>query len=54
MDWPAGEAASVTGGASGIGLDVARALVAAGANAAPADVDEGRLAEAGGANPVSA
>ncbi|MBD0419008.1 SDR family oxidoreductase [Streptomyces sp. TRM S81-3] len=46
MDWPAGEAAFVTGGASGIGLGVARALVAAGAKVALADVDEGRLAEA--------
>ncbi|WEV29579.1 SDR family NAD(P)-dependent oxidoreductase [Streptomyces sp. 71268] len=46
MDWPAGEAAFVTGGASGIGLGVARALVAAGAKVALSDVDEGRLAEA--------
>ncbi|MFF7094495.1 SDR family NAD(P)-dependent oxidoreductase [Streptomyces rubradiris] len=46
MDWPAGEAACVTGAASGIGLGIARALVAAGAKAAPTDVDEGRLAKA--------
>ncbi|GHH18760.1 SDR family oxidoreductase [Streptomyces rubradiris] len=46
MDWPAGEAAFVTGAASGIGLGNARALVVAGAKVAPADVDEGRLAEA--------
>ncbi|MEU7563897.1 SDR family NAD(P)-dependent oxidoreductase [Streptomyces eurythermus] len=46
MDWPDGAAAFVMGAASGIGLGIARALVAAGAKAAPADVDEGRLAEA--------
>ncbi|MDN3261551.1 SDR family NAD(P)-dependent oxidoreductase [Streptomyces sp. CSDS2] len=46
MDWPAGEAAFVTGAAFGIGLGIARALVAAGAKVALADVDEGRLAEA--------
>ncbi|WP_340538170.1 SDR family NAD(P)-dependent oxidoreductase [Nocardioides sp. GXZ039] len=55
MTWPAGEAALVTGGASGIGLGVSRALVAAGAKVAVADVDEERilaavseLTEAGG------
>lgn len=46
MVWPAGEAAFVTGAASGIGLGIARALVAAGAKVALADVDEERLAEA--------
>lgn len=44
MAWPAGEAAFVTGGASGIGLGVARALVASGAKAAIADIDADRLA----------
>lgn len=43
MDWPAGEAAFVTGGASGIGLGIARALVAAGAKVAIADLDAERL-----------
>lgn len=43
MDWPAGEAAFVTGGASGIGLGIARALVAAGAKLAVADLDAERL-----------
>lgn len=46
MNWPAGEAAFVTGGASGIGLGIARALVAAGAKVAIADRDATRLAEA--------
>lgn len=46
MDWPAGEAALVTGAASGIGLGIARALVAAGAMVALVDVDETRLAGA--------
>lgn len=45
MVWPAAEAAFVTGGASGIGLGIARALVGAGAKVALADVDEARLAE---------
>ncbi|MFF0465478.1 SDR family NAD(P)-dependent oxidoreductase [Streptomyces mexicanus] len=43
MDWPAGEAAFVTGAASGIGLGLSRALVAAGAKVALADIDEERL-----------
>lgn len=43
MNWPAGEAAFVTGGASGIGLGIARALVAAGAKVAIADLDAERL-----------
>ncbi|MFF8285204.1 SDR family oxidoreductase [Streptomyces albus] len=45
MNWPAGEAAFVTGAASGIGLGVSRALIAAGAKVALADIDEERLAE---------
>ncbi|AHH20053.1 putative oxidoreductase, SDR-family [Nocardia nova SH22a] len=45
-DWPAGEAAFITGGASGIGLGIARALVAAGAKVALADIDEDGLAAA--------
>jgi len=45
MDWPAGEAAFVTGAASGIGLGMARALVAAGAKVALADIDADRLAD---------
>ncbi|OHV06208.1 SDR family NAD(P)-dependent oxidoreductase [Mycobacterium talmoniae] len=56
MVWPAGEAAFVTGAASGIGLGIARALVAAQAKVALADIDGPRLAdvatelsEAGGA-----
>jgi NAD(P)-dependent dehydrogenase (short-subunit alcohol dehydrogenase family) len=55
MTWPAGHAALVTGAASGIGLGLARALVAAGAKVALADIDADRvalaaaqLAEAGG------
>ncbi|WP_265444406.1 SDR family NAD(P)-dependent oxidoreductase [Flexivirga meconopsidis] len=44
MTWPAGEAAFVTGAASGIGLGIARALVAQGAKVALADVDAERLA----------
>lgn len=43
MNWPAGEAAFVTGGASGIGLGIARALVAAGAKVAIADLAAERL-----------
>lgn len=45
MSWPNGEAALVTGAASGIGLGIARALVAAGAKVALADIDGDRLAE---------
>lgn len=45
MVWPAGEAAFVTGAASGMGLGTARALVAAGAKVALADIDATRLAE---------
>lgn len=42
-EWPAGEVAFVTGAASGIGLGIARALVAAGAKVALADIDAERL-----------
>lgn len=48
MGWPAGEAAFVTGAASGIGLGIARALVAAGAKVALADIDGERLDEVAG------
>ncbi|PPI99702.1 SDR family NAD(P)-dependent oxidoreductase [Nocardia nova] len=44
MTWPSGQAAFVTGAASGIGLGIARALIAAGAEVALADVDGTRLA----------
>ena len=44
--WPAGQAAFVTGAASGIGLGMARALVAGGAKVALADIDAARLATA--------
>lgn len=44
MVWPEGEAAFVTGAASGMGLGIARALVAAGAKVALADIDGERLA----------
>ncbi|MCV7232964.1 SDR family NAD(P)-dependent oxidoreductase [Mycobacterium branderi] len=44
-NWPAGQAAFVTGAASGIGLGIARALVAAGAKVALADIDGARLAD---------
>ncbi|MEV7606054.1 SDR family oxidoreductase [Paenarthrobacter sp. NPDC089322] len=43
-EWPYGEAAFVTGAASGIGLGIARALVSAGAKVALADIDGARLA----------
>jgi NAD(P)-dependent dehydrogenase (short-subunit alcohol dehydrogenase family) len=43
MVWPAGEAAFVTGAASGIGLGISRALVAAGAKVALADINKDRL-----------
>ncbi|MBO0854286.1 MAG: SDR family oxidoreductase [Nocardia sp.] len=42
-DWPAGQAAFVTGAASGIGLGIARALIAAGAKVAIADIDGERV-----------
>lgn len=42
-EWPAGEVAFVTGAASGIGLGVARAFVAAGAKVALVDIDAERL-----------
>lgn len=44
MYWPADQAAFVTGAASGIGLGISRALVAAGARVALADIDADRLA----------
>lgn len=44
--WPAGKAAFVTGAASGIGLGIARALVAAGAKVAMSDIDADQLAAA--------
>ncbi|MBP3086552.1 SDR family NAD(P)-dependent oxidoreductase [Mycolicibacterium fortuitum] len=43
--WPAGQAAFVTGAASGIGLGMARAFVAAGMKVALADIDAPRLAK---------
>lgn len=43
-DWPAEKAAFVTGAASGLGLGISRALVAAGAKVALADIDADRLA----------
>ncbi|OZB83158.1 SDR family oxidoreductase [Microbacterium sp. 13-71-7] len=45
MVWPEGEAAFVTGAASGIGLGIAKALVAAGAGVALADLDAARLGD---------
>lgn len=45
MSWPAGETAFVTGAASGMGLGTARALIAAGAKVALADIDAARLEE---------
>ncbi|MFD5177057.1 SDR family NAD(P)-dependent oxidoreductase [Nocardia sp. NPDC058379] len=45
MSWPTGETAFVTGAASGIGLGITRALVAAGAKVALADIDGARLAD---------
>ncbi|MEZ0364824.1 SDR family oxidoreductase [Mycobacterium sp. pUA109] len=44
--WPAGQVAFITGAASGMGLGMARALVAAGAKVALADIDAPRLAKA--------
>lgn len=46
MVWPEGKAAFVTGAASGMGLGISRALVAAGAKVALVDVDGARLAGA--------
>jgi NAD(P)-dependent dehydrogenase (short-subunit alcohol dehydrogenase family) len=46
MVWPQGKAAFVTGAASGIGLGISHALVAAGAKVALADIDGSRLADA--------
>ncbi|GAA2095037.1 SDR family oxidoreductase [Brevibacterium salitolerans] len=46
MAWPAGETALVTGAASGIGLGISRALVAAGAKVALVDIAADRLAAA--------
>jgi NAD(P)-dependent dehydrogenase (short-subunit alcohol dehydrogenase family) len=46
---PFGHAALVTGGASGLGLATAQALIAAGAKVTLLDVDAARLAEAGAA-----
>ncbi|WP_076210977.1 SDR family NAD(P)-dependent oxidoreductase [Mycolicibacterium conceptionense] len=43
--WPEGQAAFITGAASGIGRGMARTLVAAGAKVALADIDENRLAK---------
>ncbi|MEZ0364846.1 SDR family NAD(P)-dependent oxidoreductase [Mycobacterium sp. pUA109] len=48
MVWPAGQVALVTGAASGIGLGISRALVAAGAKVALADIDGSRLADVAG------
>lgn len=48
MVWLAGEAAFVAGGTSGVGLGIARALVAAGARVAIADLDRRRLREVAG------
>lgn len=45
MVWPAGEAAFVTGAASGIGLGITRALIVRGAKVALADIDGARLAQ---------
>ncbi|QLJ04015.1 SDR family oxidoreductase [Streptomyces sp. NEAU-sy36] len=46
MTWPSGESAFVTGAASGIGLGIARALVARGAKVALVDLDGDKLAAA--------
>ncbi|MET9214722.1 MULTISPECIES: SDR family NAD(P)-dependent oxidoreductase [unclassified Nocardia] len=48
MVWPAGETAFVTGAASGVGLGVAKALVALGARVALADDPGSSLADAAG------
>ncbi|MGU3501054.1 SDR family NAD(P)-dependent oxidoreductase [Mycobacterium sp. C31M] len=44
MTWPSGEAAFVTGAASGIGLGIAKALISGGAKVALADLDADKLA----------
>lgn len=44
-NWPNGQVAFITGAASGIGLGIARALVAAGAKVALADIDAERLSK---------
>lgn len=44
-DWPNGEVALVTGAASGIGLGIARALVAAGSKVVLTDIDAERLSK---------
>jgi NAD(P)-dependent dehydrogenase (short-subunit alcohol dehydrogenase family) len=46
MSWPAQETALVTGAASGMGLGISRALVAAGARVALVDINAERLAAA--------
>ncbi|MFI2609740.1 SDR family NAD(P)-dependent oxidoreductase [Kitasatospora sp. NPDC018619] len=46
MTWPSGETAFVTGAASGIGLGIARALVARGARVTLVDLDGDKLAAA--------
>lgn len=45
QQWPAGQVAFVTGAASGIGLGISRALAAAGAKVALADIDTQRLSK---------
>ena len=44
-EWPRGEVAFVTGAASGIGLGLSRAFVAAGARVGLVDIDAARLAQ---------
>lgn len=45
MTWPCGQTAFITGGASGIGLGIAKALSSAGANVALADINMHKAAE---------